>query len=58
MKVIVTEADRRNVRRILWQRVKGLDLPRRDRLLLADKLELDYWDSWRKAQAKEEGYVR
>jgi hypothetical protein len=36
------------VRRVLWQRVKGLDLPRRDRLLLADKLELDYWDSWRK----------
>jgi hypothetical protein len=54
VKTLVTERDRYNVQKWAWAQVKHLDLPRRDRMLLAAKLELDWWGRWRKEQAKED----
>ena len=51
-RIIVTEADRKNVRKWAWGQVARLDLPRKDRMLLATRLELAWWDKWRAEQAK------
>lgn len=50
MKTVVTEADRKQVRARCWQQVRRLDLPRKDRMLLATMLELDFWERWRSQQ--------
>ena len=57
-KILPTEQDRKNVRNWAWEHVKYLGLTRRDRVLLATKLELEWWDAFRRQQAQEDGLVR
>ena len=54
MKKLVTERDRYLVAKMCWDRVKRLRLGKAERKLLATQLEWDYWDNWRKQQAKED----
>jgi len=53
-KILITERDRYRVRKLCWDRVRYLQIPRKDRMLLATELEMDFWDAWRKQQEKED----
>ena len=50
MKIIATERDRKNVRKWAFEQTRMLGLVRRDRLLVATQLELEWWARFNKQQ--------
>ena len=50
MKQVLSGADHNQLEREMWQLVKDLPLPRRQRLLWRNKLYLEWLEEFRKAQ--------
>ena len=53
VKQVLSGADHNQLERQMWQLVKGLPLPRRQRLLWRNKLYLEWLEEFRKAQPEE-----